>query len=136
MAIATTLAVAAVVALASAFSGHPYPLNTYGLALARVHSSTLTEVAAGQDLVIVANVANNSDNPVAATFAIQVTDRHGFTESVQFETGTLASGGEVQVGVWWEPKISGEYVVDFFVVDDLESPLLLSEKKSATFDVA
>jgi hypothetical protein len=126
---------AAFVAFASASSDNTYPLETSDVSLAS-NSSVLEEVAAGSDVVIVADAANSSDNPVAATFVIQVTDRRGVTESVQFETATITAGGRMQVGVWWEPKMSGDYVVDFIVVDDLDSPVLLSEMKSATFDVA
>jgi hypothetical protein len=135
---AATLAASVLVAFFPnpiAFADYAFPLEISEPSLASVSSGGVREVTAGDDLVITAVVLNNYNGPVRATFAVQVIDRHGFTESIQFVTGTVAPHGELQVGVEWVPEISGDYGIDIFAVDDLDSPLILSEKSSVILDI-
>ena len=127
---------AALFASPAAFADYAFPFEISEPSLTSHSSGGVREAAAGDDVVIAAAVLNKYNGPIRATFAVQVIDRHGFTESIQFVTGTVAPSVELQVGVGWEPKISGEYIIDIFAVNDLDSPLILSEKSSTTLHIA
>jgi plastocyanin len=92
-------------------------------------------IVGDRDNVIVATGRNNMDHPVNATIIIQATDQYGFTESLQFQKGTILAHGNAEFGVKWVPQMPGRYVIDAFAVDDLGSPHILSDKSSSLFQI-
>ncbi len=125
----------AVLPASGASADEGYPLNLSAPTLVSA-SSGIRPVRVGDgNMFIITNAKNSSGEPVSAVFVVQVTDRHGFTESISLQNATLAAGAEVNVGAAWMPQSAGVSLVDVFAVDSINSPHTLSAKSGQLFDV-
>jgi hypothetical protein len=101
-----------------------------------VSGNKLTEVSAGQQVVLTTNVLNKSTSPTPFVALIEVRDDNGVTVYLAWQTGSLNPNGQAQVGLSWTPDVSGNYQVRTFVISDLAHPQVLSEVATSNITVS
>jgi hypothetical protein len=76
-------------------------------------------LAAGQQVMLSTEIANNNDASQPFVALVEVRDSHGLTVFLQWQTGTLNPSGQAEVGLSWTPDKAGSYYVRTFVVSSL-----------------
>lgn len=79
---------------------------------------------------------NNNDFDQEFAGIVEVRDADGFTVYLQWQTGTLPAGGDVNIGLSFVPTEAGEYTVRTFVLSSIQSPSALSPIAELTFTVS
>ncbi|MGI0034682.1 MAG: hypothetical protein ACRD98_02280, partial [Nitrososphaera sp.] len=62
---------------------------------------------------------------------VQILDENGIAQYIEWERGSLASGGNGEFSMTWKPDRRGTYIAEIFVLTEMESPDLLSKAVSA-----
>jgi hypothetical protein len=57
---------------------------------------------------------------------VQVLNENGIAQYIEWEKGSLASGGKGQISMIWKPEARGTYEVQVFVWDNADNPSALS----------
>ena len=96
-------------------------------ALADITGASITEVTAGQQVVINTNVKNNDQQSRPFVAIVEVRDANGITQMLQWQTGTMSGGETKNVGISWVPDNAGKYEVRTFVISSLQNPQVLSD---------
>ncbi|AIF82782.1 hypothetical protein NTE_00702 [Candidatus Nitrososphaera evergladensis SR1] len=96
----------------------------------------LTEVTAGQQIVLSSTVTNNQNTVQPFAAIVEVRDANGFTVYLQWQTGSLNPNGSTNVGLSWTPDVSGTYTARTFVVTDIAHPSALSQISESTITVS
>ena len=101
-----------------------------------ISGDELSEVSAGEQVVISVDVNNNNNFEQDFTAIVEVRTADDITEYLQWQTGTLNPDGTVNVGLSWIPADSGDYTIRTFVVSNLQNPAVLSSVEESTITVS
>jgi len=101
-----------------------------------VTGKKLTEVSAGQQVVLSTTVINKNDAPQPFVALVEVRDSSGVTVYLAWQTGTLSANGQTNVGLSWTPENSGSYEVRTFVISNLSTPTVLSKVSTSNVTVS
>lgn len=99
-------------------------------------NNPVTQVLAGQQVVLSSTIKNNEDAPTPYAAIVEVRDSDGVTVYLQWQTGTLPANGSNNVGVSWTPDEPGTYTIRVFVLSDLNNPQILSSVVTSTVTVS
>ena len=101
-----------------------------------VTGDEIDEVTVGQQVVLSTTIQNNIDDEQPFVALIEVRDSKGITVYLAWQTGTLNSEGEAEVGLSFTPQEPGTYTIRTFVISDLGTPEILSELRESEFTVS
>jgi hypothetical protein len=101
-----------------------------------VSGGELDEVTAGQQVVLTTSVTNNINDDQPFVALIEVRDSNGITVFIGWGTGVLNPSDQSTVGVSWTPQDPGDYEVRTFVIDDFDSPQVLSDVQTSDLTVS
>lgn len=88
---------------------------------------TVSQGDIGKPLGIQANLSNNENRDITLTYIVKVSDAEGITVMVSWIKGAvLKPGMSAKPAVFWIPESAGNYTIDIFVWDGLDSPIPLS----------
>jgi len=96
---------------------------------------TITEVKAGQQVLLGATVHNNEDTQRNFVAIIQVEDADGIVVSIGAVGGIVPVNGDSPVAVSFTPDASGNYTVKVFVLSSFATPTILATPSSTTVNV-
>jgi hypothetical protein len=94
-----------------------------------ISDSTGKEILSPQtddQLQIVGEVQNNQDYDQEFAFIIQIKENTGIIVSLSWIQGKLSPNQELEVSQSWNPKKSGDYIVETYVWSSLSEPIPLS----------
>jgi len=89
-------------------------------------STQLSNVSAGQLVMIQSVVRNNQDTQQTFAYIVQIKDSNGIIVKLEAVEGVLPSGKSFTVGVSWTPETAGSYSAETFVWKSLKEPIPLS----------
>lgn len=95
----------------------------------------LTQINAGEHIIIKSEIINNRNAEQPFVYIVQVKNEDGSVVSLSWLASELASNGSFVATQSWLPSVSGNYVVETFVWEDLEKAIVLSETRSTTVQV-
>jgi hypothetical protein len=95
-------------------------------ALTDLSGRAVTSLSADQQVVINSTIRNNEQGTRAMAAIVEVRDASGFTQYLQWQTGTVPGNGEVNAGFSWTPDAPGTYQIRVFVVTSITNPAALS----------
>jgi hypothetical protein len=96
----------------------------------------VTEVTAGQQVVLSSTVTNNQGTVRPFAAIVEVRNADGETVYLQWQQGSLNANGSTNIGLSWTPDVSGTYTVRTFVVTNISSPAALSTVSESTITVS
>jgi hypothetical protein len=96
--------------------------------------NSLDTVSAGQQVQIVADLANGQDRSQAFAYLVQVQDSNGVTVALSWISGTLEAGQSLSPSTSWIPSDAGAYAATAFVWESVDNPTALSPP--VTTDIA
>ena|SRR5437867_1063507 len=95
--------------------------------LKNIDSSPLVGVYPGKQLVVASTIKNNDEiNDWSFYNIIEVRDSNGVTIQLDWQSGTIKAGGEMEVQVSWTPELPGQYELRTFVISSFDNPRILS----------
>ena len=98
--------------------------------------SMMHNISVGQQVVIQSKVNSNFDADEEITYISQVKNIDDIIVSLSWITTTISPEQSLEIAVSWLPYKSGEYRVEVFVWDDIQTPEPLSfEVKRSTIVV-
>jgi len=89
-------------------------------------STQLSNVSAGQLVMIQSVVRNNQETQQTFAYIVQIKDSNGIVVKLEAVEGVLPSGKSFTVGVSWTPETAGNYSTETFVWKSLKEPVPLS----------
>lgn len=89
-------------------------------------STQLSDVSAGQLVMIQSVVRNNQQTEQTFAYIVQIKDSNGIIVKLEAIEGVLPSGKSFTVGVSWMPETAGNYSAETFVWKSLKEPVPLS----------
>jgi hypothetical protein len=101
-----------------------------------VTGKKLTQINAGQQVVLTTNVVNQGANSQPFVALVEVRDSSDVTVYLAWQTGTLNPNGQTNVGLSWTPDQAGNYQVRTFVISSLAKPDILSAVASTPITVS
>jgi len=112
--------------------------NGGGTVVLRLIPGEMQEAKAGvgKSVVIESDVTNEQTFKIAATFIVLVKDRNGYTEFLSWEEGKIAAGETLSLSQSWIPEVRGNYSVEAFLWDTVESATPLSDVMLANIVVS
>ncbi|AFU57027.1 hypothetical protein Ngar_c00770 [Candidatus Nitrososphaera gargensis Ga9.2] len=96
----------------------------------------VTQVLAGQQVVLSTTVKNNEAASTPYAAIVEVRDSKGITVFLNWQTGTLQADGTTGIGLSWTPETPGTYTARVFVLSGLTNPQILSETITSTITVS
>ncbi len=96
----------------------------------------VTQVLAGQQVVLSTTVKNNEAASTPYAAIVEVRDSNGITVYLNWQTGTLAADGSTGIGLSWTPDQPGTYTARVFVLSNLTTPQILSDTVTSTITVS
>lgn len=96
----------------------------------------LTQVLAGQQVVLSSKIQNNEGSTTAYAAIVEVRDSRGITVFLNWQTGTLQANDSTGIGLSWTPETPGTYTARVFVLSDLTNPRILSDTVTSTITVS
>ena len=96
----------------------------------------ITEVTAGQQVVLSSTVTNNQGTVQPFAAIVEVRNADGETVYLQWQQGTLNANGSTNIGLSWTPDVSGTYTARTFVVTNISTPAALSPVAESTITVS
>jgi hypothetical protein len=89
-------------------------------------NAQLSNVSAGQLVVIQSVLRNNQETQETFAYVVQIKDSHGIVVKLESVQGVIPSGKSFTVGVSWVPEVTGSYSAETFVWKSLNEPVPLS----------
>ncbi len=89
-------------------------------------NAQLSNVSAGQLVVIQSVLRNNQETQETFAYVVQMKDSQGIVVKLESIEGVIPSGKSFTVGVSWIPEITGTYSAETFVWRSLNEPVPLS----------
>ncbi|MGH9921844.1 MAG: plastocyanin/azurin family copper-binding protein [Nitrososphaerales archaeon] len=89
-------------------------------------NAQLSNVSAGQLVVIQSVLRNNQETQETFAYVVQIKDNHGIVVKLESIEGVIPSGKSFTVGVSWIPEVTGTYSAETFVWRSLNEPVPLS----------
>ena len=86
----------------------------------------------GRQMMLSANMTNNSVQPLFYIAFIELRNSDGVTLYLEFHKGRLDPDASSNIASSWTPDRPGEYELRVFAISDFESPEMLSETGTAT----
>jgi hypothetical protein len=86
----------------------------------------ITQVEAGQLVVLTTEIKNNNPRVQPFTALVEVRDPQDVTMYLQWQIGILNPSGTTEIGLSWTPEEAGDYRIRTFVISDFENPAVLS----------
>lgn len=105
-------------------------------ALKDAQGNAVSQVLAGQQVVLSTTVKNNEAGATSYAAIVEVRDSNGITVYLNWQTGTLQANGETGIGLSWTPDAPGTYTARVFVLSDLTNPRILSETVTSNINVS
>jgi hypothetical protein len=90
----------------------------------------------GKSVVIESDVTNDQTFKIAATFIVLVKDPNGYTEFLSWEEGKISAGETLSLSQLWIPEARGNYNVEAFLWDTVESATPLADVMRANIVVS
>ncbi len=115
------------------------PLRLQISSLTVIHptgGAALTQLEAGEAVVISTTVRNPQTVSQSYILVTQITDENSITVVVILEPGIVGAESTVNLQLPWSADSPGAYKIQVMMVDDLESPSLLSESMSLIVPVS
>jgi len=109
-------------------SSEPLLLNSAG--------ESITEIFAGELLLIQSEITNNGNSKQSFVYIVQVKNSDGATVSLSWLTSELAVKDSFTATQSWLPLVSGHYMVETFVWDDLQNAVPLSTARSTAIQIS
>ena len=88
----------------------------------------LQKSTVGQKINFVTEISNNDQKSQRYSYIIQVKDDNGKIVDLRWIDGIVEATKKKTTTIPWEPKISGNYTIEIFVWDGIESALPLTTK--------
>ncbi len=101
-----------------------------------VSGKPISEVKAGQQVVLTTTVINKNDQAQPFVALIEVRDSNDVTVYLAWQTGTLNPSGQANIGLSWTPDNSDSYTVRAFVISSLDKPTILSKVAQSPITVS
>jgi hypothetical protein len=96
----------------------------------------VSEVKAGQQVLLRSNIVNNEDSSRTFTAVIQTEDANGIVVALGIVSGEITANGQTSVGSAFTPDVSGNYTVKVFVLSNLSNnPTILATPSNTTLNV-
>jgi hypothetical protein len=92
-------------------------------------------VHAGQQVIVVANLANNQNFDQPFAFVVQIKDSKGVTVDLSWITGTLLANQTLSPAQSWTPTIPGSYSAHIYVFQSINNPVELANPAVIKFIV-
>ncbi len=89
-------------------------------------NAQLSNVSAGQLVVIQSVLRNNQETQETFAYLVQIKDSNGIVVKLESVEGVIPSGKSFTVGVSWIPEITGTYSAETFVWKSMNEPVPLS----------
>ena len=86
----------------------------------------LSDVSAGQLVVIQSVLRNNQETEQAFSYVVQIKDAKGIVVKLESVEGIIPSGKSFTIGISWTPETAGTYSAETFVWKSLNEPVPLS----------
>jgi hypothetical protein len=90
------------------------------------------EAKVGHTVVIESDITNGQPFKIAATLIVLVKDSEGFTEFLAWKEDSIPIGETIPMSQVWIPEKRGEYTVEGFLWDTIESAVPLSDVMKAS----
>ena len=97
--------------------------------------NSLDTVSVGQQVQIVADLANGQDRTQEFAYLVQIQDASGVTVSLAWIAGTLESEQSLSPSASWIPTEAGTYTATAFVWESVDNPTALSPPVTTTITV-
>jgi len=105
-------------------------------ALRDAQGQPLTQVLAGQQVVLSTTIKNNEVASTSYAAIVEVRDSDGVTVYLNWQTGTLPADDSIGIGLSWTPDQPGTYTARVFVLSGLTNPQILSPTVTSTITVS
>jgi hypothetical protein len=112
-----------------------YPVPAGAVGFKDAADQDISTGSAGQPVIIETSLSNVGSTSQAFTYIVQVKDSAGLVVSISWLKGTLAAAQSFTAGVSWTPSAVGDYTIEVFVWESLETPTPLSESGTASLTV-
>ncbi len=89
-------------------------------------NADLSNVSAGQLVVIQSVIRNNQETQETFAYVVQIKDSNGIVIKLESVEGVIPSAKSFTVGVSWIPEVTGTYSAETFVWRSLNEPVPLS----------
>jgi hypothetical protein len=104
-------------------------------ALVDQEDNALTDLTVGSQVVIQSQITNSQTNTQPFAYIVQIKDENDVTVSLSWLTGELAAADSFRPAQSWLPEESGEYRIQTFLWNNLETPSPLAPSKNIEVQV-
>ncbi|MFQ5969261.1 MAG: hypothetical protein ACE5J2_02030, partial [Nitrososphaerales archaeon] len=99
-------------------------------------TGSATETAGiGEQLTIQSEVTNNQNIIQSFAYIVQIKDSNDLTVKISWMTGELEPNQSLQVGISWVPDSAGDFTVEVFVWESIDTPVPLSPVHTTSLNV-
>jgi hypothetical protein len=95
----------------------------------------LTDVSVGSQVLIQSTITNSQTKKQPFAYIVQIKDRNGVTVSLSWVTGELPAKESLAAAQSWIPDVAGEYTIEVFVWESVDTPTALSPVRTTTVTV-
>lgn len=122
---------------ANASDSNPTILSASPPSLKTAYSPGVRALRVG-DEVVVATAFTNNDVVYnwSAYFIVEVRDANGVSILLDWQSGVVKAGSQVEVGISWSPLQAGAYQLRTFAISGFDNPAILSSISSSQVTIA
>jgi hypothetical protein len=111
----------------------PHPIESFRSSVPEIAANGAP--TAGKQATLSLVVTNDADHAQQFVELVEVRDSSGVTVFLAWQSGTLDSNSQTQIGVSWIPERPGDYIARMFAISDFDNPQVLSQVSESDFTI-